>query len=71
LQRWWTSKSNCGTPRGNRGMTMLAISQKTRVSYSAIHSFMASKRGMTLATASKLADLFGLELRPKARNRKA
>ena len=45
-------------------MKMLAISQQTGVPYSAIHSFIKSKRGLTLATASKLATLFRLELRP-------
>jgi plasmid maintenance system antidote protein VapI len=53
------------------GLSMLAMSQRADIPYAAVHSFIARERGMTLATASKLATLLGLELRPSGRKRKA
>ncbi len=51
------------------GLSMLTISKRTGVPYSAIHSFLASKRGMTLATASKIATLLEIEFRSAERKK--
>jgi len=46
------------------GLSMLAMSKRADIPYAAVHNFVASERGMTLMTASKLATLLGLEFRP-------
>jgi len=51
------------------GMTRLALSKQTGVSYSVIHRFIAGERDLTLRTASKLADVLGLELRQSAKRK--
>ena len=45
------------------GMTRKQIADQSGVSYAIVHDFVSGKRGMTLRTASKVADLLGLELR--------
>ena len=51
------------------GMNRLAWSKRADVDYSAVHGFVEGSRDVTLATASKLAGVLGLELRPKQRGR--
>ena len=46
------------------GLSMLAMSQRANIPYAGVHSFVARERGLTLATASRLATLLGLEFRP-------
>ncbi len=53
------------------GLSMKAISERAGIPYAAVHGFVARDRGLTLATAAKLAALLGLELRPVRPNRKA
>ena len=38
--------------------------KRAGVSYAVVHRFAAAERDITLATASKLADALGLELKP-------
>jgi plasmid maintenance system antidote protein VapI len=47
------------------GQTQYAIAQSVGVDQSVISRFMAGQRDVTLATAAKLAEHLGLELRPK------
>lgn len=47
------------------GLSMLQIAKRTKTPYASIHNFIACGGGMTLRTASKLADLFDLELRAR------
>ena len=49
------------------GLTRKKIADESGVCYSALHGFMAGTRDMTLASASKIAEVLGLELRPKRR----
>lgn len=51
------------------GMSMLALSQRAGVPYAGIHTFMVKEGGLTLTTASRLAELLGLELRPVRRRK--
>ncbi len=44
------------------GMTRLALSKQSGVSYSVVHRFIAEERDLTLGTASKLANVLGLRL---------
>lgn len=44
-------------------------SKQADVDYSAVHGFVEGSRDVTLATASKLADVLALELRPKRKGR--
>ena len=53
------------------GLSRKQAADRTGVSYSVIHGFMSGERSMTLDTASKVADLVGVELRPVRRKRKA
>jgi len=46
------------------GLSMLAMSVQAGIPYAAVHNFVASERGLTLMTASKLATLLGLEFGP-------
>lgn len=50
------------------GLSMLQLSKRSGIPYSAIHGFMKSGQGITLRTASKLAALLNLTLQP-VRNR--
>lgn len=45
------------------GMSMFALSKQSGVPYSGIHRFINADRDLTLSTASKVADVLGLELR--------
>ncbi len=46
------------------GMSRFELAKRSGVPYSGIHRFIGGDRDLTLATASKLADVLGLELRP-------
>ena len=52
------------------GLNRFAISQRTGLSYSVVHGFLGGERDIMLGTASKLAAVLGLELRPARRPRK-
>ncbi len=49
------------------GMSMNAMSKRTGLAYQIVHGFLTKERDITVTSASKLADLFELELRPKAK----
>ena len=49
------------------GMTRFALAKRAGVSYAIVHRFAAAERDITLGTASKLADVLGLELKPTKR----
>lgn len=49
------------------GLTRKQISDRAGVGYAAVHGFMAGSRDLTLASASRIANLVGVELRPKRR----
>ncbi len=51
-------------------LTRKQVADRTGISYSVIHGFMSGERSMTLDTASKVADLVGVELRPVRQKRK-
>ncbi len=53
------------------GLSMKRISDETGIPYAAVHGFVARDRSVLLSTASKLAKLLGLELKPIGRRRKA
>lgn len=50
-------------------MNRLELSRRSGVSYSVVHRFIAGERDLTLGTASKLAGVLGLELKPKRKGR--
>ena len=45
------------------GLSRFAWARQAVVDYSAVHGFVAGQRDVTLATASKLCRVLGLELR--------
>lgn len=47
------------------GMSRFELARRAGISYSIIHRFVAADRDVTLRTASRLADVLDLELRPK------
>ncbi len=51
------------------GLTRKQIADQAGVSYSVIHCFAGGTRTMTLDTASRVADLLSVELRPKRKSR--
>ena len=52
-----------------RGLTIYRIAKDSGVSQPVLSRFMNAKRGITLATASKLVETLGLELKPKKKAR--
>ena len=52
------------------GISRFELARRAGISYAIIHRFIGGDRGITLETASKLADVLGLELRPKRHGRK-
>ena len=46
------------------GMTRNALSKQSGVGYNAVHRFFAGDADVTLRTASKMADVLGLDLTP-------
>lgn len=46
------------------GMTRFVLSKRSGVPYSGIHRFIAGDRDITLDTASRIAEVLGMELRP-------
>ena len=53
------------------GLSMLEISKRSGVPYSAVHGFMTSDRRLSLRSGAKLAAMLGLELRPVQPRRKS
>ena len=49
------------------GLSMLALSKRSGVPYSAVHGYMTGDRRISLRNAAKLAKVLGLELKPKGR----
>jgi transcriptional regulator with XRE-family HTH domain len=47
------------------GMTVNAIAVESGIPQPVLHRFERGKRDLTLTTAQKLAEYFGLELRPR------
>ncbi len=47
------------------GMTRYELSKRSGAPYAAIHGWVAGTRSLTLATASKVCKVLGLELGPK------
>lgn len=45
--------------------TVNAIAVESEIPQPVLHRFVAGERDLTLTTAQKLADYFGLELRPR------
>ena len=52
------------------GWSMKRIADEGGLHYASVHGFLVSNRTLTLETASKLCELFGLELRPVRRSKK-
>ena len=52
------------------GLTRHALSKRAGVAYAVVFHFVAEERDVTLRTASKLAEVLGLELRPVGRESK-
>ncbi len=52
------------------GLTCYEIAKRSGVPQPVLSRFVNDKRGINLSTASKLADAFGLELRPRQAKRK-
>jgi plasmid maintenance system antidote protein VapI len=50
-------------------MTIYRLAKDSGVSQPVVSRFVNAKRGVTLATASKLAETLGLELTPKKRRK--
>jgi transcriptional regulator with XRE-family HTH domain len=53
----------------NSGLSRYALSCASGVEQSALSRFMSGERGLSLESAARLADVLGLEMRPK-RSRK-
>jgi len=51
------------------GLTTYRLAKDSGVSQPVLSRFLNGKRGITLATASKLANVLGLELRPPKEGR--
>lgn len=49
------------------GLSRFALAKRAGVSYSVVHRIMAGNRDITLATASKLCGVLGLEFKPVRR----
>ena len=52
------------------GKSMKRIADESGLCYASVHNFMASGRSLTLATASRLCEALGLELRPMRRRKR-
>jgi len=52
------------------GLTRYRIAKDSGVSYDALARFLNEERDLRLATADKLADYFGLVLKPKRAKRR-
>lgn len=48
-----------------RGLTAYAVAKSAAVSVDAVQRFLNGERGLSLATADKVAAALGLELRPR------
>ncbi len=69
------SKKRPSTDLGNQlraafaesGLSRFELSRRAGISYAIVHRFIGSDRTITLDTASKLADVLGVELGPARR----
>ncbi|MCH8829371.1 MAG: helix-turn-helix transcriptional regulator [Planctomycetes bacterium] len=46
------------------GMSRYMLAKRAGVSYAVVHRFVAAERDITLATATRICDVLGLELKP-------
>ena len=46
------------------GVSRYGLAKQTGLSYAVVHRFVAGERDITLATATKITKVLGLELRP-------
>lgn len=46
------------------GLSRFKLARRAGVSYATVYRFMSGERSVTLDTASKLAEVLGLEMRP-------
>ena len=53
------------TAIGQSGETVAAISRAAGIAQPVLHRFVKGERDVILTTAQRLADYFGLELRPR------
>ena len=53
-----------------RSGSMLQLSKRAELPYATIHGFIRDEKTVTLRSASKIADVLGLELRAKKRKGK-
>ena len=51
------------------GLSMRQLTIRAGLRYQTVHGFCTHSRGITLASASKLCEVLGLELRPLRRGR--
>ena len=59
-----------GRKKGKTPMTRYRLSQLSGVSQAQLVQFVKGERTLTLRSAAKLAEVFGLELRPRRAKRK-
>lgn len=46
------------------GLSRFGLARQSGVPYSVVHRFMEAERDVRLGTASKMADVLGVEIRP-------
>ena len=51
------------------GLTRRQISKRSGVAYSAVHGFVGGKQTLTLESASKIANVVGVEFKPRRAKR--
>jgi len=52
------------------GLTMFKVAESCGLRYQTVYGFVKGERDIALSSASKLAELFGLELRPVRRGKR-
>ncbi|MCH7728157.1 MAG: helix-turn-helix domain-containing protein [Planctomycetes bacterium] len=52
------------------GLTLYRIAKDAGLSYSVLSRFYHGERSLTLESADKLAEYFGLEVKPKAKGKR-
>ena len=55
---------------GDSGLSMLKVAERSGLRYQTVHGFITADRDIALSSATKLAALFRLELRPARRGRR-
>lgn len=48
-------------------LTLYRVAKETDLPYAVVHRFVSGKRGLSLASADKLAELFGMRLTRRKR----